>query len=153
MNVSDSSPLSIWLTRSTFPTFTHNGLNNVIIHKPVTPILLYMGFPHSSVGKESACNAGDPSQVPGSERSAGDGIGYPLQYSILKNSMDCPWNQLSDFHFHFHSIYIYIKKFIILPALNHFAKAAFSSCSISVLIQKKSPVLSQTLFASIFKKV
>ena len=40
-----------------------------------------VGFPHSSVGKESACNAGDPVSVPGSGRSAGEGIGYPLQYS------------------------------------------------------------------------
>ena len=36
---------------------------------------------HSSVGKESACNAGDSSSIPGSGRSAGEGIGYPLQYS------------------------------------------------------------------------
>ena len=40
-----------------------------------------MGFPHRSVGKESACNAGDPSSIPGLGRSAGEGIGYPLQYS------------------------------------------------------------------------
>ena len=40
-----------------------------------------MSFPDSSVGKESACNAGDPSSIPGSGRSAGEGIGYPLQYS------------------------------------------------------------------------
>ena len=33
------------------------------------------------VGKESACNAGDPGSIPGSERSPGKGIGYPLQYS------------------------------------------------------------------------
>ena len=39
------------------------------------------GFLHSSVGKESACNAGDPSLTPGSGRSPGEGIGYPLQYS------------------------------------------------------------------------
>ena len=39
------------------------------------------GFPNSSVGKESACNAGDPGSIPGWERSAGGGIGYPLQYS------------------------------------------------------------------------
>ena len=38
-------------------------------------------FPDSSVGKESTCNAGDPGSVPGSGRSAGEGIGYPLQYS------------------------------------------------------------------------
>ena len=40
-----------------------------------------MGFPGSSAGKESACNTGDPSWIPGSERSPGEGIGYPLQYS------------------------------------------------------------------------
>ena len=40
-----------------------------------------MDFPDRSVGKESACNAGDPSLIPGLRRSAGEGIGYPLQYS------------------------------------------------------------------------
>ena len=40
-----------------------------------------MGFPDSSIGKESTCIAGDPSSIPGSGRSAGEGIGYPLQYS------------------------------------------------------------------------
>ena len=40
-----------------------------------------MGFPDSSVGKESACNAVDPGSIPGLARSAGEGIGYPLQYS------------------------------------------------------------------------
>ena len=39
------------------------------------------GFPDSSVGTESAYNAGDPSSILGSGRSAGEGIGYPLQYS------------------------------------------------------------------------
>ena len=39
------------------------------------------GFPDSSVGKESTCNAGDPGLIPGSGRSPGEGIGYPLQYS------------------------------------------------------------------------
>ena len=38
------------------------------------------GFPDSSVGKESACNAGDTSSIPGLGRSAGEGKGYPLQY-------------------------------------------------------------------------
>ena len=42
-----------------------------------------MGFPGSSVGKESACDAGDPGSIPGSGRSPGEGIGYPLQYSRL----------------------------------------------------------------------
>ena len=40
-----------------------------------------VGFPHSSVGKESACNAGDPGPIPGLGRSRGEGIGYPFQYS------------------------------------------------------------------------
>ena len=39
------------------------------------------GFPGSSVGKESACSAGDPGLIPGLGRSPGEGIGYPLQYS------------------------------------------------------------------------
>ena len=40
-----------------------------------------LDFPDSSVGKESACNAGDSGSIPGSGRSSGEGIGYPLQYS------------------------------------------------------------------------
>ena len=41
----------------------------------------YLVFPDSSVGKEFACNAGDPSSIPGLGRSTGEGIGYSLQYS------------------------------------------------------------------------
>ena len=48
-----------------------------------------LGFPDSSVGKESSCNGGDRGAIPGSGRSPGEGIGYPLQYSGLENSMDC----------------------------------------------------------------
>ena len=73
----------------------------------------------SSVGKESACSAGDPGSIPGSGRYtgegigypvqySGEGIGYPVQYSGLENSMDCivhgvtkSQTRLSDFHFHF----------------------------------------------------
>ena len=40
-----------------------------------------VGFPDSSAGKESACNAGDPSSIPGSGSSPGEGLGYSLQYS------------------------------------------------------------------------
>ena len=47
-----------------------------------------MGFPGSSDGKESTCNAGDPNLIPGLGGSPGEGIGYPLQYSGLENSMD-----------------------------------------------------------------
>ena len=39
------------------------------------------GFPDSSAGKESTCNAGDPGSIPGSGRSTGEGIGYLFQYS------------------------------------------------------------------------
>ena len=69
------------------------------------------GFPCGSAGKESACSAGDLGSIPGLERSPGEGNSYPLQYSGLKNSIDCivqgvtksrTW--LSDFHFHFHRV-------------------------------------------------
>ena len=43
--------------------------------------IVTLGFPNSSVGKESTFNAGDPGSIPGLGRSAGEGIGYPLQYS------------------------------------------------------------------------
>ena len=46
------------------------------------------GFPRSSVGKESACNAGDLSSIPGLGRSPGEGNGNPLQYSCLENPRD-----------------------------------------------------------------
>ena len=49
----------------------------------------FIGFPDSSVGKESACKAEDPGSISGSGRSTGEGIGYRLQYSGLENSMDC----------------------------------------------------------------
>ena len=65
------------------------------------PTPVFLGFPCGSAGKESACNAGDPSLIPGSGRSPGEGNGYPLQYSGLENSS--LWGhkertQLSDFH-------------------------------------------------------
>ena len=44
-------------------------------------LLTLPGFPVSSAGKESTCNAGDPGLIPGLGRSAGEGIGCPLQYS------------------------------------------------------------------------
>ena len=43
--------------------------------------ITFWGLRDSSVGKESACNAGEPGLIPGSGRSTGEGIGYPLQYS------------------------------------------------------------------------
>ena len=45
-------------------------------------------FPGDSDGKESACNVGDLSSIPGLVRSPGEGNSNPLQYSCLENSMD-----------------------------------------------------------------
>ena len=59
------------------PQFVLESLNNGILD-----------FPHSSVGKESTCNAGDPGFIHGSGRCPGKGNGNPLQYSCLENSMD-----------------------------------------------------------------
>ena len=46
------------------------------------------GFPHGSMVKNSAGNAGDADSIPGSGRSPGEGNGYPLQYSCLEDPMD-----------------------------------------------------------------
>ena len=54
--------------------FTENSQQESSIVKAI----LKLGTSHSSVGKESACDAGDPSLIPGSGRSAGEGIGYPF---------------------------------------------------------------------------
>ena len=64
-----------------------------------------LGFPDSSVGKESACNAEDTSLIPGLGRFTGEEKGYPLWCPGLENSMDCivhgvakSTTQLNDFH-------------------------------------------------------
>ena len=69
------------------------------------PTPVFVGFPGGSTGKESACNVGDLSSIPGLGRFPGEGNSCPLQYSGLENSMDCiahgvakSWTQLSDFH-------------------------------------------------------
>ena len=54
----------------------------------VTMIVLYLGVPGGSDGKESACNVGDLGSIPGSGRSPGEGNGNPLQYSCLENPME-----------------------------------------------------------------
>ena len=78
---------------------------------------IFPGFPDSSVGKESACNAGDLGSILGLGRSPGEGKGYPLQCSGPENSMDSlwghkSWTRLSDFHFHFHMENKIIDKFL-----------------------------------------
>ena len=50
--------------------------------------VLLSGFPHSSINKEFAYNAGDLGSIPGLGRSPGEGNGHPLQSSCLENSMD-----------------------------------------------------------------
>ena len=84
------------------------------------PTPVFWGFPGGSAGKESACNVGDLSSIPGLGRSDGEGKGYPLQYSGLENSMDCivhgvtnSWTHLSNLHsltfgISFHSIFMLI---------------------------------------------
>ena len=54
----------------------HSLTKNSHISIPIR-LCFWKDFPGSSVGKESACNAGDPSSIPGSGRSTGEGIGYP----------------------------------------------------------------------------
>ena len=59
-----------------------------IFHQQLGNICEGKGFPCSSVGKESACNAGDAGSIPGSGRSPGEGNGNPFQYSCLENPMN-----------------------------------------------------------------
>ena len=64
--------------------WAHVTSRSVVAQK--TPLIsgyleVWTGFPDSSVGKESACNAGDPTSIPGLGRSTGEGISYPFQYS------------------------------------------------------------------------
>ena len=61
--------------------FFQRTLNRVILKYTI-------GFPGGSVGKESACNAGDLGSISGSGRSPGEGKGNPLQCSCLENPMD-----------------------------------------------------------------
>jgi len=53
------------------------------------PTLAFLGFPHGSACKESACRVEDLGSIPGLGRSPAEGNGYPLQYSDLENSMNC----------------------------------------------------------------
>ena len=85
-------------------TEIHKILMKEMEHNKWKDILCQWNSLDSSVDKESACNAGDPSLIPGSGRSTGERIGYPLQYSwaslvaeLVKNCLQCgrprfdPW--------------------------------------------------------------
>ena len=64
--------------KEVFPGKEKSGLRLAVFRASQGP---WQGFPGSSAGKESACNAGNPGSIPGWGRSPGEGIGYPLQYS------------------------------------------------------------------------
>ena len=97
---------------------SHQGIN--------VSIQRFKVFPHSSVGKEPTCNAGDLGSILGLGWSPGEGIGYPLQYSGLENFMGRgAWQamgvtksqaRLSDFHFFFH-----INFWVVTLCLVHYA--------------------------------
>ena len=75
--------------RAYFPSFQQSKkVGQSLFFGQVFIMLLYKGFPHSSVGKESACNPGDPGSIPGSGRSPG-GHGHSIQYSCWRT----PWTE------------------------------------------------------------
>ena len=73
-----------------------------------------MGFPGSSAGKESTCNAGDPGLIPGMGRSPGERIVYPLQYSLASLVAETVKN---------------------LPAMQEFSSVQFSRSVVSDSLQ------------------
>ena len=82
-------------------TICHPG--PLLMGKECAHGLRHPGFPGSWVDKESTCNAGYPSLIPKSEKSAGEGIGYPLQYSwasLVAQQQRYPgrWNLLNQSH-------------------------------------------------------
>ena len=108
------SMLAIWSLptrdQTHLPCFGRQSLNHWTTRDPLLCLfwsfgnLFSLGFPDGSVGKDSACNAEESSSIPGSQRSPGEGIGYPLQYSwaslvahMVKNRLQCkgpgfsPW--------------------------------------------------------------
>ena len=110
---------------------------------------LILGFPYSSTGKESACNAGDLGSIPGLGISSGEGKGYLHQYSGLENPMDCivhgvtkSWTQLS-----FHSLFHYIFHFhffrsvtAFLPRNNRLLISWLQSLSTVIVKPKKTKI-------------
>ena len=104
---------------STSPFFSLVAVPSASINPSLLlPLPTPGGFPHSSAGsKESACNVGGLSSVPGLERSPKDGKGYPLHYSMdcIVCGVEKSWTQLSDFHFHQHQVRLAIGSSLFPP--------------------------------------
>ena len=82
MSVSHLCKISLAIRAICLPLFLGSLANNLVS-------IFEGGYPGGLDGKKkSACNAGDPGFIPGSERSAAEGNGYPLQYTCLENFMD-----------------------------------------------------------------
>ena len=93
---------------------SHKNANLLLKLRNITFYNTYVGFP-SSAGKESACNTGDLGLIPGLGRCPGKGNDYPLQYSVLENSMDSIVHGvakshvgLRNFHLIIHMLHFYI---------------------------------------------
>ena len=71
----------------------------------------FQGFPYSSIGNESACNAGDLGSISGLGRSPAEGKGYPLQYSGLENSMNSIVHEITK-----------SRTWLLLLQLSHFSR-------------------------------
>ena len=74
----------IWIRLLIGPTLCHCATSPCTLYS----VIVFLGFPCGSAGKESACNEGDLGSIPGLGRSPGEGKCYPLQYSGLENPMD-----------------------------------------------------------------
>ena len=78
--------LAMWLVAQRIEIVS--VLHSLSIHQFISIWVVFIwGFPGGSDDKESVCNAGDPSLIPGSARSPGGGNGHPLQASCLENPM------------------------------------------------------------------
>ena len=81
----------------------HHWVGKTPWRRDSLPTPVFLGFPGDSASKESVCNVGDLSLIPGLGRPPEEGKGYPLQYSGLKNivhGVTKSWTRLSDFQDH-----------------------------------------------------
>ena len=83
--MSDYTIVVIWVMKIFFYKEYTDELYKKDLHDPDNHdgviFCVFLGFLDSSLGKESACNVGDPGSIPWLGRSTGEGIGYPLEYS------------------------------------------------------------------------